>query len=179
VSSLLEDWLWEELEEGASLLSEEVSLEEGAEEEDGVEDDSLEEGSDEGVSEDASLEAGSDDFSLDEGGSLLGVSEEGMEDSVSDVPFELEGCSLLVCSVWLEEGGMKEDSRCDETASLEEAALEEAVGAVPHAKSVKAAKQLRSRFFFIASHYPKFPRMGKKKRAGSARVKGEIAYLSL
>lgn len=166
MSSLLEDWLWEEPEEGASLLSEEVSLEEDAEEEDGVEDDSL--------------EAGSDDFSLDEGGSLLGVSEEvgcseeGMEDSVSDVPFELEGCSKLVCSVWLEEGATEEDSRRDETVSLEEADE-----VVPHAKSVKAAKQLRSRFFFIASHYPKFPRMGKKKRAGLTRVKDEIAYLSL
>lgn len=179
---MLEDW--EELEEGASLLSDDFSLEEDEEEEDGVEDDSLEEGSDEGVSEDASLEAGSDDFSLD-GVSLLGVSEEvgcseeGMEDSVSDVPFELEGCPLLVCSVWLEEGAAEEASRDDETASFEEAALEEAGGVVPHAKSVKAAKQLRSRFFFIASNYPKFPRMGKKKRARLTRAKDEIAYLSL
>ena len=187
MSCLLEDSLWDELdalEEGTSLLSEEVSLEEGSAllsddfsleegaEEEGAEDDSLEEGSDEGVSEDASLEAGSDDFSLEEGVSLLGVSEEvgcseeGVEDSVSDVPFELEGCSSLVRSAELEEGFEEEVSRCDEVASLEEAALEEEGGVVPHAKSVKAARQHRNRFFFIASHYPKFAKMGKKKRAG-------------
>ena len=195
MSCLLEDSLWDELdalEEGASLLSEEVSLEEGpallsddfsleeGAEEEGAEDDSLEAGSEEGVSEDASLEAGSDDFSLDEGVSEeAGCSEEGMEDSVSDVPFELEDCSSLVCSAELEEGLEEEVSRCDEAASLEEAALEEEGGVVPHAKSVKAARQHRSRFFFIASHYPKFAKMGKKKRAGLTRVNDEIAYLSL